>query len=87
MSHGDIVNLIKESGLHVRLTIGAPKDFTNNGGLPTSSTSNNIMVLPQSIPDSSSHHLHNNATGMNNINNKNDQYFDNYPMASSHQQL
>lgn len=87
MSHGDIVNLIKESGLHVRLTIGAPKDFTNNGGLPISSTSNNIMVLPPSIPDSSSHHLHNNATGMNNINNKNDQYFDNYPMASSHQQL
>ncbi|XP_049307444.1 uncharacterized protein LOC105223869 [Bactrocera dorsalis] len=26
MSHGDVVNLIKESGLHVRLTIGCPKD-------------------------------------------------------------
>lgn len=24
MSHGDVVNLIKESGLHVRLTIGCP---------------------------------------------------------------
>lgn len=24
MSHGDVVNLIKESGLHVRLTIGNP---------------------------------------------------------------
>lgn len=33
MSHGDVVNLIKESGLHVRLTIGNPKDVqpTNNG--------------------------------------------------------
>lgn len=26
MSHGDVVNLIKESGLHVRLTIGCPKE-------------------------------------------------------------
>ncbi|XP_059622680.1 membrane-associated guanylate kinase, WW and PDZ domain-containing protein 1 [Phlebotomus argentipes] len=25
MSHGDVVNLIKESGLHVRLTIGSPQ--------------------------------------------------------------
>lgn len=27
MSHGDVVNLIKDSGLHVRLTIGSPKDI------------------------------------------------------------
>ena len=26
MSHGDVVNLIKESGLHVRLTIGCPQE-------------------------------------------------------------
>ncbi|KAL5287456.1 MAGI3 family protein [Megaselia abdita] len=26
MTHGDVVNLIKESGLHVRLTIGCPKE-------------------------------------------------------------
>lgn len=26
MNHGDIVNLIKESGLHVRLTIGSPQE-------------------------------------------------------------
>lgn len=30
MSHGDVVNLIKESGLHVRLTIGNPKDVQHN---------------------------------------------------------
>lgn len=29
MSHGDVVNLIKESNLHVRLTIG-PKDVQSN---------------------------------------------------------
>lgn len=29
MSHGDVVNLIKESGLHVRLTIGNP-NISNN---------------------------------------------------------
>lgn len=29
MSHGDVVNLIKESGLYVRLTIGNPKDGQN----------------------------------------------------------
>lgn len=85
MSHGDIVNLIKESGLHVRLTIGAPKDLTNNGGI-TLSASNNAMLLP-TIQDS---HLHNTIVGggggMNNIN-KNDQYFENYPITSSHQQL
>lgn len=38
MSHGDVVNLIKESGLHVRLTIGPPKE-------------NNVMINPtQSSP-------------------------------------
>lgn len=30
MSHGDVVNLIKESGLHVRLTIGNPKEVQPN---------------------------------------------------------
>ncbi|XP_055693692.1 membrane-associated guanylate kinase, WW and PDZ domain-containing protein 2 [Lutzomyia longipalpis] len=29
MSHGDVVNLIKESGLHVRLTIGSPQVIAN----------------------------------------------------------
>uniref|UniRef100_A0A1B0DEK7 Uncharacterized protein n=1 Tax=Phlebotomus papatasi TaxID=29031 RepID=A0A1B0DEK7_PHLPP len=29
MSHGDVVNLIKESGLHVRLTIGSPQVLPN----------------------------------------------------------
>lgn len=31
MNHGDIVNLIKESGLHVRLTIGSPKEKSLGG--------------------------------------------------------
>ncbi|GAB0090029.1 membrane-associated guanylate kinase, WW and PDZ domain-containing protein 1 [Sergentomyia squamirostris] len=30
MSHGDVVNLIKESGLHVRLTIGCPQVLLTN---------------------------------------------------------
>lgn len=30
MSHGDVVNLIKESGLQVRLTIGNPKEVEPN---------------------------------------------------------
>lgn len=30
MSHGDVVNLIKESGLQVRLTIGNPKEVQPN---------------------------------------------------------
>lgn len=29
MAHNDVVNLIKESGLHVRLTIGNPKVGNN----------------------------------------------------------
>lgn len=30
MSHGDIVNLIKDSGLHVRLTISNPCEVTTS---------------------------------------------------------
>lgn len=35
MSHGDVVNLIKESGLHVRLTIGCPKEGAIINAAPT----------------------------------------------------
>ncbi|KAG4073898.1 hypothetical protein HA402_014103 [Bradysia odoriphaga] len=34
MNHGDIVNLIKESGLHVRLTIGSPQEKSLGGPPP-----------------------------------------------------
>lgn len=34
MGHGDVVNLIKESGLHVRLTIGNPKEMAPQQTLP-----------------------------------------------------
>ncbi|XP_055838005.1 membrane-associated guanylate kinase, WW and PDZ domain-containing protein 1 isoform X2 [Episyrphus balteatus] len=42
MSHGDVVNLIKESGLHVRLTIGSPKEDN-----PILNPSQSSPVLPQ----------------------------------------
>lgn len=35
MPHGDVVNLIKESGLHVRLTIGCPKEGAIINAAPT----------------------------------------------------
>lgn len=35
MSHGDVVNLIKESGLHVRLTIGNPKEVMQSNSVHT----------------------------------------------------
>lgn len=72
MSHGDIVNLIKESGLHVRLTIGAPKDVTN-------------AVL--SSPSNMSSHLHDSHRNNGSINSKTGQYIDNYPVPSTHPQL
>lgn len=31
MTHGDVVNLIKDSGLYVRLTIGDPNEDQING--------------------------------------------------------
>lgn len=46
MSHGDVVNLIKESGLHVRLTIGNPKEVMQPNSMHpqpinTTNTNNN----------------------------------------------
>lgn len=44
MSHGDVVNLIKESNLHVRLTIGNPKEIQPNivQQQPQHNTHNNL---------------------------------------------
>lgn len=39
--HGDVVNLIKESGLHVRLTIGNPKEVMQSNSVHTQSINAN----------------------------------------------
>lgn len=51
MSHGDVVQLIKESGLHVRLTIGCPKE----GG-------NSILSSAQGSPGQLSSQTHQSAS-------------------------
>lgn len=43
MNHGDIVNLIKESGLHVRLTIGCPQEKSPPVPPPPQHSSNSII--------------------------------------------
>lgn len=42
MGHGDVVNLIKESGLHVRLTIGCPKEGAIINAAPTMPAGSNV---------------------------------------------
>lgn len=44
MTHGDVVSIIKESGLYVRLTIGNPKELPNGatGNGPATTTGNNV---------------------------------------------
>lgn len=42
MSHGDVVNLIKESGLHVRLSIGNPKEVMQSNSVQQINTNNNL---------------------------------------------
>lgn len=52
MSHGDVVNLIKESGLHVRLTIGNPKEVMQTGSIhsqPINASNNNNNNLNDSF--------------------------------------
>ncbi|XP_061389623.1 membrane-associated guanylate kinase, WW and PDZ domain-containing protein 1, partial [Musca vetustissima] len=46
MSHGDVVNLIKESGLHVRLTIGCPKEGAIINAAPTMPAGSNTTSMP-----------------------------------------
>ncbi|XP_055372622.1 membrane-associated guanylate kinase, WW and PDZ domain-containing protein 1 isoform X2 [Condylostylus longicornis] len=52
MSHGEVVNLIKESGLHVRLTIGGTQNDTNNSRIL--SNTNHEQYNKQQFP----HHHH-----------------------------
>lgn len=47
MTHGDVVNLIKESGLHVRLTIGNPKEGPPNTQPLVSPNNLNDMFFDQ----------------------------------------
>ncbi|XP_017051623.1 membrane-associated guanylate kinase, WW and PDZ domain-containing protein 1 [Drosophila ficusphila] len=51
MSHGDVVNLIKESGLHVRLTIGVPlkEGGPSPGGSSAGVASNSAMQASPSL--------------------------------------
>ncbi|XP_016974879.2 membrane-associated guanylate kinase, WW and PDZ domain-containing protein 1 [Drosophila rhopaloa] len=51
MSHGDVVNLIKESGLHVRLTIGVPlkEGGPSPGGSSAGVASNTTMQSSPSL--------------------------------------
>uniref|UniRef100_A0A6P4EED6 Membrane-associated guanylate kinase, WW and PDZ domain-containing protein 1 n=1 Tax=Drosophila rhopaloa TaxID=1041015 RepID=A0A6P4EED6_DRORH len=51
MSHGDVVNLIKESGLHVRLTIGVPlkEGGPSPGGSSAGMASNTTMQSSPSL--------------------------------------
>lgn len=42
MMHGDVVSIIKESGLYVRLTIGKPKEPINGNNNSGSVNVNNI---------------------------------------------
>ncbi|XP_043641547.1 membrane-associated guanylate kinase, WW and PDZ domain-containing protein 1 [Drosophila teissieri] len=51
MSHGDVVNLIKESGLHVRLTIGVPlkEGGPSPGGSSVGVSSNTPMQASPSL--------------------------------------
>lgn len=45
MSHGDVVNLIKESGLHVRLTIGCPKEGAIINAAPTTPAGSGVSIV------------------------------------------
>lgn len=56
MTHGDVVNLIKESGLHVRLTIGCPKERGINVNNPIqnmnrgSNSNSENLASPSPLP-------------------------------------
>lgn len=71
MSHGDVVNLIKESGLHVRLTIGNPN-------VPN-------VVTHQPAPGSNMSSGSGGGVGGNGGIKQNDPYFERYNMGSQPQ--
>lgn len=72
MNHGEIVNLIKESGLHVRLTIGQPVPSALAPPPPPPQQQQQQHVgQPLSV-----HQINLQQQAMNN---KNEMYFDRYP--------
>lgn len=71
MSHGDVVNLIKESGLHVRLTIGNPKET--------------LLVAPVPPPLPNNHQQHQPTFASNK--NEQYFVDNNYSVAATHPQL
>lgn len=77
MGHGDVVNLIKESGLQVRLTIGNPRE--------TSSSSSNIYQTTGSANIMQPITNNPNSNPNNNGNSRNDGYINGntrYPIMS-----
>lgn len=70
MNHGEIVNLIKESGLHVRLTIGQP--VPSALAAPTQQQAQSQPGAPLSV-----HQI--NLQQQQAMHQKNDMYFDRYP--------
>uniref|UniRef100_A0A1A9W3M9 Membrane-associated guanylate kinase, WW and PDZ domain-containing protein 1 n=1 Tax=Glossina brevipalpis TaxID=37001 RepID=A0A1A9W3M9_9MUSC len=50
MSHGEVVNLIKESGLHVRLTISCSKDGNNINATPANNSNSLLLSSAQASP-------------------------------------
>lgn len=84
LSHGDIVNLIKESGLHVRLTIGSPKEI--NGPPPPLPTHPPPPLASSSTMMQDANHHHQQQQHHHMIPSKNEQFYDNFPIVS-HPQL
>lgn len=69
MSHGDVVNLIKESGLHVRLTIGNPKEVMQSNSVHTQPINAN-----NNLNDSYYEHRNNGLVSITNDNSNVDVY-------------
>lgn len=72
MNHGEIVNLIKESGLHVRLTIGQPVPSALAPPPQQHQQHQQLAGQPLSV-----HQI--NLQQQQAMNSKNDMYFDRYP--------
>lgn len=77
MNHGEIVNLIKESGLHVRLTIGQPVPSALAPPPQAAAVGNQ---QPGGGPQPLSvHQINHQMQQQQAMNNKNELYFDRYP--------
>lgn len=77
MNHGEIVNLIKESGLHVRLTIGQP--VPSALAPPPQAAAVGNQQSGGGPPPLSVHQINHQMQQQQAMNNKNELYFDRYP--------